>query len=212
MGWRGVTRSLVAASRAAERERVRRVNALERIQSQVDRVEYGLDSELARDLDKVARAEKKLANSPISSGGVRYQPADDQWALKPLSDETGKVTWSAQIAFKSAATSSGVVARDNGRTYELIAVAVTRWCVLVAFRVGNTMGSARPTKLLNRTNSINNKVFMIADGVSQRALDGDLDAQIPTDSSAVAVVAFALPSGNCVFRRCRPVIPADAGH
>lgn len=42
----------------------------------------------------------------------------------------------AQITFTSDVTSSGTIARDRGRTYELLAVAVTRWCVLVAFRVG----------------------------------------------------------------------------
>lgn len=195
MGWRGVTRSLVAASRAAERDRVKRANAIERAQRQVDRVADNLDSELARDLDKVARAEQKLTSKPVTLGGASYQPADDQWSLKRLADETGKLTWSAQITFKSDATSSGTVAADRGRTYELIAVAITRWCVLAAFRVSST-GDARPTRLLNKTNPTANKVFLISDGSSQQAMDGDLDAQIAIDSSTIAVVAFPSPSGE----------------
>lgn len=195
MGWRGVTRSLVAASRAAERDRIKRANAIERAQRQVDRVADSLDSELARDLDKVARAEQKLTSKPVTLGGASYQPADDQWSLKRLADETGKLTWSAQITFKSDATSSGSVVSDRGRTYEFVALAATRWCVLVAFRVSST-SDERPTKLLGKTNPTANKVFLIADGSSQQAMDGDLDAQIAIDSSSIAVVAFPSPSGE----------------
>jgi hypothetical protein len=77
----------------------------------------------------------------------------------------------------------------------MAAVAVTRWCALIAFRVTSLSGD-RPTKLLNKTNPANNKVFLITDGVPNQALDGDLDAQIPTDSSVVAIAAFPLPAGE----------------
>lgn len=193
MGWRGVTRSLIAASRAADRAREKRARIVHRAQDKLEKDSDRMESEIRRELGRVSELEQKLRARPISYGQLEYNPKDGTWTSRQFGDNTGQVTWSFRVKLPTDSYGDGLIT-EKGRDYELISIAVTRWFVLMAFRVTDAH-SGRATKLLNKTNPGNNKVFLVADGVAIRAIDGNLDIDVPTGASFVAAVAFPTPSG-----------------
>lgn len=194
MGWRGVTRSLIAASRAAERENARRTNAINRARQNIGRISDRLDSEIRRDLEKVGLLDIKMAEKPITFGEIAFRPDTNDCYSRRFADNKGAIKWSFALKFTPEVAVSGVV-EDGCRIYELMAAMLTRWGVVLAFRI-SVRGSGRSTKLLSKSNPANNKIFLIADGVAYRAIDGDLDTQLPPGTSSHGVVAFPLPPGE----------------
>lgn len=194
MGWRGVTRSLIAASRAAERENARRANAINRARRNVDKVSDRLDSEIHRDLEKIGLLDIKMAEKPISFGEIAFRPETNDCYSRQFADNKGAIKWSFALKFTPEVAVSGVV-EDGCRTYELTAAVLTRWGIVLAFKI-SLSGSGRSTKLLSKSNPANNKIFLIADGIAYRAIDGDLDMQLPPGTSNHGVVAFPLPPGE----------------
>lgn len=194
MGWRGVLRSVAAASRAADRERQRGDRALQRGHDQIDRVVGKLDAEVERDLQKLQRFEEKLRAQPLSASGLRYE-SDGQWVAKQLRDDTGMITWKMDLGIKSDGFSGGGAVADANRTYELVALAATRWGVLTAFRVSVAAVGVpqRPTKLFKRADPGTNRLVLVCNGVLYRALEGQLDRDVPAGASEFALVAFPLP-------------------
>ncbi len=193
MGWRGVLRSAIAASRATERDRQRRTNAASRAHDRIDRIVDSLETETERDLDKLRRLEEKIHAKPISASGIQYDPETRRWAFKQLGDNTGQLKWTLNLALTSDAISADSPIIDAGRTYELLAASATRWAVFAAFKVSTNIANGRATKLFNKTNPLANKVLLTSNGVSHRALEGQLDLELPIPGNGIAIIAFPLP-------------------
>ena len=194
MGWRGVTRSLIAASRAAERNRTRHSNAVHRASNTIDKASSRLESEIAREIERVLQLETKMVAKPITFGELTYSPVTNDWSSKRFADNTGAIKWSFALKFSVDAAIHGTL--DNGgQVYELMAMAATKYGVLLAFKITGA-ADGRPTKLLNKTSPAANKVFLIADGAAHRAIDGDVSSQVPIGSSLIATIAFPLPPGE----------------
>lgn len=192
MGWRGALRSAVAASRAIERDRRRRQNAVLRSHHKVDRLVEQLNLEIERSLDRVLKFEKRIYTHPITASGVKYDPETRCWAFTAIPDSAGHLHWKVKLEFTSDAFEVDRSITDNGRTYELIDVSVTKWAIFAAFRISATsIGS--PTKLFSKTAPANNKVFIRSSGIAYRGLEGQLDLDIPIPGSMVGLVAFPLP-------------------
>jgi hypothetical protein len=193
MGWKGVLRSAVAASRAAERERNRRNHALQRGVEKIDRIVDQLETEIDRDLSKVQKIEARIIERPISASGVRFDHQERRWHFKEIRDDTGTVNWGLTIEFgRSEASAIGLV-EDGGRTYEFVALAATRWAVFVAFRI-TTTSTEKSTKLFNKRDSSANRVMLKNNGVFYRALEGQLDIELPIPGSAIGLAAFPVPT------------------
>ena len=124
MGWKGVLRSAAAASRAAERNRNRLANAGHRAREHVDRVVNGLDDEINRDLEQVAKFESQILAKPLTAGGVEYHSDTGQWTFKELADTTGQLKWSLTLEFDSDPVSAVDTIVDGGCRYALRAMAV----------------------------------------------------------------------------------------
>jgi hypothetical protein len=185
----------MAASRAAERDSQRRQRAFQRGHDQIDRIVDRLESEIERDLEKIRKIEARILANPISASGMRYNEQDRRWSLKELADNTGNIKWSLDVNFGADAIASDTSITNGGRIYDLIAAAATRWAVFVAVRV-TAASNGRPTKLFNKRDSTANKVILKSGGVLYRALEGQLDIELPIPGSDVAIVAFPLPKGQ----------------
>lgn len=193
MGWRGVLRSAVAASRAADRDSQRRARAVQRGHDRIDRLMDGLDTEVERDLERLRKFEEKIYIKPLSASGISYDPRTRGWAFKPLRDDTGKLKWSLDLELQSEGTPSSGSATEAGRTFEVIEVTATRWAVFVACRISTAFDGGKCTKLFNKTNPSANRLTLVSGGVRYRALEGQLDMDIPIPGEDIALVAFPLP-------------------
>lgn len=192
MGWRGTLRSAVAVSRAIERDRQRRESAARRSHLQVDRLVGQLNLEIERSLERIQRFEKRIYAHPLTASGVQYDPDTRRWRFTAIPDSAGHLNWKVKIEFTSDAMHVDRSVTDDGRTYELIDVSVTKWAIFAAFRISVTsLGSA--TKLFSKTAPANNKVFLVSGGTTYRALEGQLDLEVPIPGSMVGLVAFRLP-------------------
>jgi hypothetical protein len=189
MGWRGVLRSMAAASRAAERDRQRREQAVQRAHDQVDKTVDRFDQEVERDVAKIAAIEQKVLAKPLTASGIAYNPETQRWSFKEIVDNTGQLTWKLALEFSSDQVVADKAVADGPRAYELIAFAATRWASYAAFRVSiSAVGPA--TRLFNKTNPANNRVFLTSTGTSHRAIEGQLDVDVPIPGSTIALVAF----------------------
>ena len=193
MGWRGVLRSAAAASRAAERQKNRRDNAAARGHARVDRIIERLDREVERDLERVAAIEARIVAKPLTASGVVYDTLADAWTFKALGDDTGQLKWNLTIRLGSDAIAEYEAITDGTRRYQLVALSATRWAVYAAFRVSVQGGAKKATKLFNKSNPIANRVLLVVNGQTYRAIEGQLDVEVAESSPAVALVAFPLP-------------------
>lgn len=194
MGWRGVLRSAVAASRAAERDRQRVERAVERGHDQLDRIVGRLDGEIERDIAKVEAFEERIRAKPLSRGGLECDAAASHWSFKEMADTTGQLKWKVRLEFDSDIIAANRSITNGDRTYELVGFAATKWGAFAAFRVTTNPSGSRRTKLFSQANATNNKVFLMSNGTAYRAIEGQLDIEVPANSSATALVAFPLPA------------------
>lgn len=167
------------------------MNAASRLHGQVDRIVNKLDSEMERDLNKVAQLEEKIFAKPVSFGEAKYDPKSDMWKFRTLVNDTGQLKWKLDVSFRSDATTSGAIVNDGKRTYELIAIAITRWGVLLAFQISDD-GQSKSTKLFNKTDPLKNKVFTNIGDKAFQAIDGNLDLELSSATPATGVAAFPL--------------------
>jgi hypothetical protein len=188
-------RSVAAASRAAEKDRQRSLRAAHKANSQIDQLVDRIDNEIGGDLEKLRKIEKKIIENPLSAGGVSFDEIGEDWQFKEIADDTGALTWSFRLKFSSDNGGTNQSVENGGRTYSLAAIAATRWGVYAAFRMTAT-SSRRPAKLFNKRDRTANKVFLKCDGTLYRAIEGQLDVEIPVSSSQTVLVAFPLPRGT----------------
>lgn len=214
MGWRGALRSAIAASRAAERDSQRRARALQRGHDQVDRVVDRLNAEVERDMEKLGRIEERLYVKPLSASGIHYDAETRRWAFEKMGDQTGGLKWSLDLGFPSDSVAATKTVVDGVRSYEFVDLAATRWGVFVAFRVSNVEEGSRPTKLFNKSNPSENRLFLQSGGTRYRALEGQIDKAVPAPGGDIALVAFPLPKScgddlaiEFVLRKGTAVVP-----
>lgn len=194
MGWRGVLRSAVAASRAAERDRQRVQRAVERGHDQLDRIVGRLDAETQRDIAKVEAFEQRIRAKPLSRSGLVCDTIASRWSFKEAADNTGQLKWKVKLEFASDAVVADRSIVNGNRTYEFVGFAATKWGAFAAFRVIANLSGDRSVKLFSQANPVNNKVFLVSNGTTYRAVEGQLDIDVPDGSSATALVAFPLPA------------------
>lgn len=191
MGWKGVLRSMAAADRRQRRATEKQLTALNRVGRKVDRIVDQLDDELARDLEKVARTEARIAEKPITTGGLTFASEEKRWSFKTLSDQTGDFTWTIRPSFTSDDVVVDSVAIGNGsRKMTALSFAATKWAIFVAFKLEEEDGEKRPKKLINKTDPNKSLVYLRTESGLLPGFDGDVDRQV---GSGIGIIAFGLP-------------------
>jgi hypothetical protein len=205
MGWKGALRSFSAASNRSKRASEQAERSRDRAGARIDRIEGGIEAELARDRGKVEQFEAKLTARPITSGGLAFDAARSRWSFKALSDETGVMRWTLSVALDSdAATWSGPIAAGS-LGLDPHAIAVSTYGVFVAFKREST-GTKKPPKLLYRSDPSRNQLYLTVEGVNYRAIEGTLDSP---DIDGIGIVAFPLPDSDAPNGEIR--LQTDAG-
>lgn len=99
-----------------------------------------------------------------------------------------------KLEFASDAVAADRSIVNGNRTYQFVGFAATKWGAFAAFRVSASLSGDRSVKLFSQANPVNNKVFLVSNGTTYRAVEGQLDIDVPDGSSATALVAFPLPA------------------
>lgn len=192
MGWRGALRTVAAADRRQKRQTQRQLGQLGRISDQVDRLSENIEAECQRDLVKVADAEARIVDRPLSVGGLAYDRDADTWAFKPIADKTGDFKWTltaSMISDKVGLVGGPVV--NGARVFMPLAVAFSRWGTFVAFEVMPAQSSSKARKLFTKSDRTKNRVFLRSGDALYQATEGDLDREVI--GAGIVIVAFPLP-------------------
>ncbi len=199
MGWKGALRSISAANNRAKRAQERAARTREKASTQIDRIEDRLEVELARDRARVEQFEAKTTARPITAGGLTYDPKADRWAFKQISDDTGAMRWTLNVALSSdrATWSKPIVL--GALSLAPCAIAVSAYGVFVAFKC-EVSGSNKRPKLLFRSEPTRNRLYLTVGDVNYRAIEGTIDSP---DIDGVGVVAFPLPSSDSLTGEVR---------
>lgn len=192
MGWRGVLRSMSAASNRSRRANERAQRALDRAGSKVDAIEGQIDREIARDTEKIRQFEEKIRTKPISHGSLRFNRAERRFVFKSIADDSGALRWTIDISLTcDAAQWSGALVVGT-LTLQPLEVCISQYGVVIAMEASRN-GDGRPPKLLFKSDPARNRVYLSTGGKVYQALEGTFDSP---DIDRTVLVAFPLPASD----------------
>lgn len=189
MGWRGAMRSAAAAQRRSQRQSERQVSQITRLADGIDREMEKFDAEQRRDLAKMAEAEQRMTERPLSAGGLTFDRSRGVWSFKEIADRTGACTWSLVMELTSAQDHFiGDAVVNGARSYRAIALAFSRWGTFVAFEVAACSSVGKPRKLFTKSDPTKNRLFLRCGATLHQAIEGDLDRDLI--GAGVVIAAF----------------------
>lgn len=192
MGWRSALRSAAAADRRNKQQTHRQLSKLGRLENDVDRVVDNLDAECERDLGKVADAEARIMQRPLTAGGLTFDRADGTWAFKEIADKTGDFKWSIKPTMTSDPVRFvGAPFVNGARQYNPVALSFARWGIFIAFEVSPAPVASKPRKLFTKSDPTKNRMFLRCGDAMYQAIEGDLDRDVI--GSGITIAAFPLP-------------------
>lgn len=192
MGWRGVLRSVSAASNRSRRANERAQRVRERAGTKLDAIEDRIDRETARDAEKIRQFEEKIRSRPVSHGALRFDAAERRFSFKPIADDSGALRWTIDIAMTCDAAKWSAALIVGPLTLKPLEICVSEYGVFLALESSRNSDGRAP-KLLFKSDPARNRVYLATGGRAYQALEGTIDSP---DIDGTVLLAFPLPRSD----------------
>lgn len=150
----------------------------------------GWRREMDGDVERIEDIEKKLSKMPLDYFSLDCGEEEKKWRTRPFSDNSGSFKWSLELAFKNDDLSPLASNAELGdRSFQFVAIAISRWCVFVLLKVVPISGKKCP-KLVFKSNPTRSLIRLNYDDWCLPCNGGNIDDPVLRRDGELRFISF----------------------